>query len=350
MNTFTNIMNNIAEHNSRDSLVTGRFAPSPTGLLHLGNAWSFLLTWLCSRSCFGRIVLRIEDLDPDRSRREWSENIMTDLKWLGMDWDEGPDIGGPNGPYLQSERTQYYERMLRRLSELDIVYPCFCTRKELRELAGAPHGAADGLGDGGAAYPGTCRNLSQEERQTRIRSGRRSSLRLFCPDDRIEHFTDLVQGAQDIAIADCGGDFVLRRSDGVWAYQLAVVCDDIAMGITHVVRGEDIKFSTPRQLYLYHLFKEPYPVYAHVPLLHDSNGQRLAKRHKSLSLASLRQKGCRAEKVVGWLAWQAGLQEKPCPVMPVQLAEKLKSYNFHFLRRLSGKKIIVPDGIEVSWL
>ena len=342
----------MSELNAPSAPPVGRLAPSPTGALHLGNAWSFLLAWLAARVEGGRIVLRQEDIDPQRARPSWMEGIERDLRWLGLDWDEGPDVGGPHAPYVQSACNGFYEEALRRLEGRDLVYPCFCTRKELRLLAGAPHGAADGLGDAGAAYPGTCRRLSEEERTARLAAGRHAALRLLCPDgeEGRESFTDLVLGPQSFTLTDCGGDFALRRSDGVWAYQLAVVVDDIRMGVTQIVRGEDILLSTPRQLLLYRLFGQEPPRFAHVPLLHDAQGERLAKRHASLSLARMREEGCRPEALVAWLARTAGLEGcGPC-VTPRDLAARLRAEGTAFpWSRLPRERILVPDGVDKDW-
>lgn len=334
---------------SPSAAVTGRFAPSPTGLLHLGNAWSFLLAWLGARAEGGRIILRHEDIDPDRSRQAWMDAIERDLHWLGLDWDEGPHHG-PHAPYHQSLCRPLYEKALDSLKEQGRVYPCYCTRKELRLLAGAPHGAADGLGDAGAAYPGTCRHLTQEERARKEAEGRKPALRLLCPDDDVEAFDDLVLGPQQISLHSCGGDFALRRSDGVWAYQLAVVVDDMRMGVTQVVRGEDILLSTPRQLLLYRLLGGTPPKFAHIPLLHDAQGERLAKRHKSLSLAALRDNGCSPFAIVGYLAHLAGLQEHETPVSPAQLAEALRREGGFPWRLLPRSPLVVPDDMERRWI
>ncbi|HJD96414.1 tRNA glutamyl-Q(34) synthetase GluQRS [Mailhella massiliensis] len=324
----------------------GRFAPSPTGLLHLGNAWSFFLAWLAARAEGGRIILRHEDIDPARSRKEWMDAIERDLLWLGLDWDEGPD-DGPHAPYRQSRSSGFYESALESLKARGFVYPCYCTRKELRTLAGAPHGAADGLGDAGAAYPGACRNLTEKERAQKEAEGRRPALRLLCPDGDTESFTDLVLGPQRLTLKECGGDFALRRSDGVWAYQLAVVVDDMRMEVTQVVRGEDILLSTPRQLLLYRFLGGTPPAFAHIPLLHDARGERLAKRHKSLSIAALREAGCSPEAVAGRLAHLAGLQERPGPVRPAALAERIGGpFPWHLLPK---GRILVPDGAERIW-
>ena len=253
--------------------VRGRLAPSPTGFLHLGNAWAFLLAWLACRSKGGSLVLRMEDIDPDRSRPEYADAIIRDLRWLGLDWDEGPDAGGPAGPYVQSARMGLYADALNRLDRAGHIYPCYCTRKELRTLAGAPH-----VGDAGAAYPGTCRNLPPERRAELEAAGRRPCIRLRCPSQNYA-FEDAVFGPFSMTLEACGGDFALRRSDGVIAYQLAVVVDDGLMGITQVVRGEDLLVSTPRQLALFDLLGYPRPAYMHLPLLCDPEGERLAKRH-----------------------------------------------------------------------
>ena len=292
--------------------VRGRLAPSPTGHLHLGNAWAFLLAWLAARAAKGAVVLRMEDIDPDRSRPEFAADILRDLRWLGLDWDEGPDVGGAHGPYEQSARLDTYAAAIARLERAGLVYPCFCTRKELRSLASAPH--APLVGDGSPVYPGTCRELTDAERAALARQGRRPALRLRC-EERAESFQDLLAGQQTMTLADCGGDFALRRSDGVFAYQLAVVLDDMAMGVTQVVRGDDILSSTPRQRYLYRLLGGPAPEYAHLPLVLDHEGQRLAKRHQSLTVAALRDSGVTAPAIVGYLAWRAGLLDapRPCP-------------------------------------
>lgn len=281
---------------------TTRLAPSPTGLLHAGNIWSFLLAWLMARASGGKIFLRLDDLDPDRSRKEYSSAIIDDLAWLGLDWDAGP--------VWQSRRGAIYADALERLQAAQAVYPCFCTRQELRSLAGAPH-----IGDAGVPYPGTCRHLTPEKRQELLRLRPAHALRLACPDTAIG-FADLLQGQQKFSKRQYGGDFPLKRSDGVWAYQLASVADDIALGVNLVVRGRDLLPSTPRQILLHALLGAPPPAYAHLPLLLDSSGERLAKRHKALSIASLRRQGASAADIVGELACLAGLNPGGEPVMP----------------------------------
>lgn len=257
--------------------------------------------------------MRLEDIDPQRSRPEYAADLLEDLHWLGLDWDYGPDVGGPCGPYVQSERGAIYAGILAQLEKAGATYPCFCTRKELRQLAAAPH-----LDDAGAPYPGTCRNLDQEYIEALIRSGRRASIRLRCPKTPIS-FTDLLLGPQTFFLTDCGGDFALRRSDGVVAYQLAVAVDDALMGVTQVVRGRDILPSTPRQIALLHILGYGAPSYAHVPLLLDEEGERLAKRHNSLSLRYLREQGVDPRRIVGMLGMLAGLGASAHAVSPAEL-------------------------------
>jgi len=286
--------------------VTGRLAPSPTGLLHLGNAWAFLWAWLACRQAGGRLILRMEDIDPARSTAAFAAGIVEDLRWLGLDWDEGP--------VAQSGRFALYASALEKLKALGRVYPCYCTRRELRDLAGAPH-----VDDRGAPYPGTCRHLSAAARAEREAAGRRPCLRLNTEGLGPYTFTDAVLGPRKLSPEESGGDFALRRSDGVWAYQLAVVTDDALMGVTQVVRGEDILASTPRQLALSELLGYRPPSYAHIPLLCDAAGERLAKRHQSLSLRALRASGWDPRAIVGRLAALAGLIPAPRAAAPADL-------------------------------
>lgn len=251
----------------------GRFAPSPSGRIHLGNILCCLLAWLSARQKGGRVILRIEDLDTARCPARYGEQMCRDIHWLGLDWDEGPGVGGPSGPYEQSRRTGLYQAALERLEAQGLVYPCFCTRAELH-AASAPHRE-----DGQVIYPGTCRRLSPEEAAERARrTGRPPALRLRVPEEEIT-FTDGHMGTygEDLP-RDCG-DFLLRRSDGMFAYQLAVVVDDAAMGVTEVVRGADLLASTPRQLLLYRLLGLQPPAFYHFPLLLDSRGRQIGRAH-----------------------------------------------------------------------
>jgi glutamyl-tRNA synthetase len=290
----------------------GRFAPTPSGQLHIGNALTALLAWLQIRRADGVFVLRMEDIDKPRSRPELAAQILDDLRWLGIDWDEGPDVGGPYGPYRQSERESLYRAALKRLGRDGFLYPCFCSRARLQAIASAPHG----LSAEGPVYPGTCRHLTEAERAERS-AVKTPSLRFAMPDRPIS-FNDLVMGPQTFP-PHSGGDFVVERADGIIAYQLAVVVDDAAMQISHVLRGADLLDSTPRQLLLYEALGLPAPRFAHVPLLYGPDGQRLSKRHRGLALASLRASGMAPEKLVGCLAWLCGLRDQPDPARPVDL-------------------------------
>lgn len=297
--------------------VVGRLAPSPTGLLHLGNAWAFLLAWLSARSQGGRVLLRMEDLDPQRSRPAFADAILQDLAWLGLDWDAGPDTeSGAEpavGPLVQGLRGHIYAGAMARLEAAGLTYPCFCSRKELRQLASAPH-----LGEEEAPRADPCRNLDAAERENLLAAGRHAALRLRCPDEAIT-FHDAVMGPQRFAPGDFGGDFALRRSDGVVAYQLAVAVDDGLMGVTEVVRGRDLLPSTPRQLLVMRALGLAAPRYAHIPLLLDAEGERLAKRHASLSLAALRARGVAPARIVGYLGGLAGINPGGAPAHPQEL-------------------------------
>ncbi len=279
----------------------GRFAPSPTGAMHLGNARTALLAWLAARAGGGRLVLRVEDLDRPRLRPGMEERILAELRWLGLDWDEGPDAGGPAGPYRQSERLPLYRAALERLRDAGLVYPCFCSRAEVARAAQAPHGE----GEEGPRYPGTCRDLSEEVR--RERSPRRAPAWRLRVEPGPVAFEDRLHGRQAFDVATQVGDFVVARADGIPAYQLAVVVDDAAMGVTEVVRGDDLLASTARQILLYRALGAPPPRFAHVSLVVGPDGERLAKRHGALSLGDLRRRGVDPRRVVALLARLSGL-------------------------------------------
>ena len=274
----------------------GRFAPSPTGRIHLGTARTALVAWWRARAQKGAFVLRVEDLDGPRVKPNATENILEDLRWLGIDWDEGPDVGGPLAPYVQSQRLDRFRNVLDALRLTGAIYPCTCSRKEIAEVASAPHGPS------GAPYPGTCRlGPTHPERAAAWR------FRL----DQPPSFIDALRGPSPEGLG--AGDFVVARADGVFAYQLAVVADDAAMGITEVVRGDDLFDSTPRQLALFRALGHPPPNFLHVPLVLGDDGERLAKRHGATSLAELRDRGVAAEAIVGFLAHSLGLSATPLP-------------------------------------
>ncbi|AWP27022.1 MULTISPECIES: tRNA glutamyl-Q(34) synthetase GluQRS [Paenibacillus] len=292
--------------------IRGRFAPTPSGKMHIGNALTALLGWLQIRSMNGQYILRIEDIDTQRSRQELTVEILRDLEWLGLDWDEGPGRDGDYGPYHQAARQALYEREITKLQHNHLLYPCYCSRADITAASRAPHGiASEGL-----RYPGTCRYLSEEEATIR-KLRKKPSLRMKVPQQRVS-FIDGIAGAQSHLLSD-GGDFVVRRADDMISYQLAVVVDDALMDITHVLRGADLLDSTPRQLLLYQALGYEPPQFAHTPLMVDAEGRRLAKRTRGLSLSFLRGQGVKPERVIGWLAWTAGLLEKPEPVTPADL-------------------------------
>jgi glutamyl-tRNA synthetase len=266
----------------------GRLAPSPTGYLHLGHARTFWIAQARAQAAGGVLVLRNEDLDPQRSKPEFVRAMIEDLRWFGFDWQEGPDRGGPFGPYHQSERGELYRAALAQLQTAGLVYPCTCSRKELQRVAQAPHAADEEL-----IYPGTCRPRGRGElADTRASQPQpRAHWRFQVPDGETIAFQDGAQGPQAFVAGRDFGDFVVWRGDDVPAYQLAVVVDDSAMRVSEVVRGADLLLSTARQLLLYRALGLRPPAFCHCPLLTDEHGVRLAKRHDALSLRALRAKG-----------------------------------------------------------
>lgn len=310
----------------------GRFAPSPSGRIHLGNILCCLLAWLSARQKGGRVVLRVEDLDTARCPRRYASQMEADLRWLGLDWDAGPAVGGPDGPYYQSQRTALYQEALEKLTAQGLVYPCFCTRAELH-AASAPHRE-----DGQVVYAGTCRNLTAEQAAEKARlTGRAPALRLRVPDEAWG-FTDGHMGPYSENLAQDCGDFLLRRSDGMFAYQLAVVVDDAAMGVTEVVRGADLLDSTPRQLYLYRLLGLKPPAFFHFPLLLAPDGRRLSKRDADAGLDSLRDRASPAE-ILGKLAYLAGFNPSAEP----RTAENLLA-DFGW-EKVPKEDIRIPEGL-----
>lgn len=267
----------------------GRFAPSPTGKLHLGHARTYLVAWLRARSVGGSILMRMEDLDGPRVVEGAADAICADMEWLGLGWD-GEVVH-------QSDRFDRYEAALERLRAGDHVYPCSCTRKEIAAVASAPHGAEEL----GVRYPGTCRGGPTHP-------DRECSVRFRMPEPP-PSFDDRVHG--DVDTRAWGGDFVVRRADGVWSYQLAVVVDDAEQGVTEVVRGDDLLASTPRQVALHRALGFEPPAWLHVPLVLGPDGERLSKRHQAVAVADHREAGRSAEEVMGILAGTLGLPAGP---------------------------------------
>lgn len=312
---------------SVDKLVVGRFAPSPTGIMHAGNIFSALICWLIVRLQGGRIVLRIEDLDGTRSRVEFADRIQRDFEALGLTWDEGP--------YYQNTEGGRYRALIDRLERHGLVYPCFCTRADL-QAASAPHAGEMQV------YAGTCRNLTAEQRAERLAERRagfarkedadayRPALRVRC-DDRVISFDDFFQGMFSCRLDEECGDFVVARSDGGASYQLAVVADDAAQGVNCIVRGCDLLPVTPQQIYLQRLLGYETPAYAHIPLLVDGGGVRLAKRHKSAHYDELLARYGSPQKVLGHICALAGLSETTEPLTPEEL---LARYTLESLQEL----------------
>ena len=285
-----------------DKKPVGRFAPTPSGRMHLGNVFAALIAWLSVRSRDGSMVLRMEDLDTQRTSGEFAEILRSDLRWLGLDWDT------ETAP--QSQRSEVYDRYFEKMADLGLLYPCYCTRSQLHSV-NAPH-----LSDGTYVYPGTCRNLANPP------AGRKPAWRVKVPD-KVWSFTDRVQGDYRLNLATDCGDMVVRRADGVYVYQLAVTVDDGEAGVTEVVRGMDLLSSAPRQMYLQELLGFSHPEYGHVPMLLAPDGRRLSKRDKDLDLGELR-KNLTPEQLIGNLAFAAGLTDKYSAVSAKELAQHFR--------------------------
>ncbi len=296
----------------------GRFAPTPSGRMHLGNVFAALLSWLSPKSQGGGWILRMEDLDTLRTKAEYAELLRDDLRWLGLDWDEETEP--------QSLRSAVYDRYFEELREKNLLFPCYCTRSQLHNV-NAPH-----LSDGTYVYAGTCRALTDAQRAAQKRQ---PSWRVMVPDREFS-LHDLVQGDyRENLLTDCG-DFVVRRADGVYVYQLAVTVDDGESGVTEVVRGWDLLGSAPRQMYLQELFGFDHPTYAHIPMLMAPEGRRLSKRDQDLDMGALRQR-LKPEELIGVLAHAAGLTETAAPISAAELA------TIFDWSKLSGKEIVVTE-------
>ena len=296
----------------------GRFAPTPSGRMHLGNVFAALLSWLSPKSRGGDWILRMEDLDTLRTKAEYAELLRDDLRWLGLDWDLETEA--------QSLRSAVYDRYFEELREKNLLFPCYCTRSQLHNV-NAPH-----LSDGTYVYAGTCRNLTEAERAEKKRL---PSWRVMVPDREFA-LTDLVQGDyRENLLTDCG-DFVVRRADGVYVYQLAVTVDDGESGVTEVVRGWDLLGSAPRQMYLQELFGFSHPEYAHIPMLMAPEGRRLSKRDQDLDMGALRNR-LKPEQLIGVLAHAAGLTETAAPISAKELATVFD------WSKIQGREIVVTE-------
>ena len=283
--------------------VVGRFAPTPSGRMHLGNVFAALIAWASVKSKNGEMVLRMEDLDTQRTSAGFAQILREDLNWLGLSWDrETP---------AQSQRSRVYDGYFEKLREMGLLYPCYCTRSQLHSV-NAPH-----LSDGTYVYTGTCRNLNDADR---ARFDRKPAWRVTVPD-KVWEVNDRVQGHYTLNLATECGDMVVRRADGVYVYQLAVTVDDGEAGVTEVVRGMDLLSSAPRQMYLQELFGFPHPEYGHVPMLLAPDGRRLSKRDKDLDLGELR-KRVTPEQLIGTLAYASGLTDRNTAISAKELASE----------------------------
>ena len=291
--------------------VIGRFAPTPSGRMHLGNVFAALVAWLSARKQNGAMVLRMEDLDTQRTSSAFADVLMDDLRWLGLDFDKTTPP--------QSTRTEVYDRYFGILQELGLLYPCYCTRSQLHSV-NAPH-----LSDGTYVYAGTCRNLTEAERAAFHRA---PSWRVKVPD-KVWQLTDYAQGEYKENLATDCGDFVVRRADGAYVYQLAVTVDDGEAGVTEVVRGADLLSSAPRQMYLQSLFGFAHPRYGHVPMLLAPDGRRLSKRDQDLDLGTLRSRFT-APELLGLLSYSAGIIDQN---VPISLPELITEFSWTKLQK-----------------
>lgn len=290
----------------------GRLAPSPTGAQHVGNARTYLIAWLAARAAKGRLVLRIEDIDSPRIKRGAAEQAGDDLRWLGLDWDEGPIV--------QTDRLDVYQQALEQLKKGELVYPCTCTRGDIERAASAPHVEHEG-----PVYPGTCAGRSAADGTT-IKQPFAWRMRTT---DEVITFQDGFRGTVEYRLKD-SGDFVVWKSADTPAYQLAVVVDDADQGVTEVIRGDDLLPSTPRQLFLYRALDLRPPTFTHVPLVVGLDGRRLAKRHGDTRLVTLRERGVKPEGLVGLLAWSCGWIDK---IEPISARELVASFRLNSIPR-----------------
>jgi glutamyl-tRNA synthetase len=324
---------------SHNASLRGRLAPSPTGALHLGNARSFLIAWLSIRSRGGTVVMRMEDLDHPKVKPGTAEQALDDLRWLGLDWDEGPDCGGAFAPYVQSERIDLYRSALNALADAGAVYPCTCSRSDVEAAQSAPHAGEDGL-----RYPGTCRDryVSFCDAKAALPEDRIPAWRYRVADEHVR-FTDGFHGPQDQHVHREVGDFVIARHEDGAGYMLAVVVDDAAMGITEVLRGDDLLPTTHRQILLYRTLGLECPKFVHVPLVVSTDGRRLAKRHGDTRIATLREQGVSPEAIVGLLAHWSGWADWDESMTPTELLPRFD------MAKLPRTPVVLTGDIK-TWL
>lgn len=317
-----------------------RFAPSPTGELHIGGARTAIYNWAFARSMGGTFILRIEDTDPERSTEENKEVILRSMRWLGLDWDEGPDTDGKYGPYLQSQRADTYSKALEVLKEKGAVYPCFCTKEELDEK----RAAAEKTEGGYSGYDQTCRSLDPEAAKARIESGEPFVWRLKVPDDRESiDFEDAVYGPLSFP-SDVMDDMILVRTDGSATYNFAVVCDDANMAITHVIRGDDHLSNTPRQILIYEALGLPIPTFAHLSMILGADGRKLSKRRNATSVEEYQAKGYLSDTLVNFLALLGWSLDGETTI--ISREELIKNFSLDRINR----KDAVFDEEKLDWM
>ncbi len=347
----------ITMHDSVSIPYVGRLAPAPTGALHLGNARTFLVAWLRARLSGGKLLLRLEDLDHPKVKPHAAKQAYLDLAWLGLDWDEGPAASFPpyddlplgGDPYVQSQRLAFYQTLLDDLKARGLIYPCVCTRKDLENSASAPNGGEDLLEK---RYPGTCRERFTVAGGAYVSDpvpvgadGRGVGWRFKVNPGEAISFVDGFAGPGGGVLSEWSGDFVIARGDRA-GYQLAVVADDHAMGVTEVVRGDDLLASTQRQLVLYRTFAWPPPAFFHLPIVAGPDGRRLAKRHGDTRLSVLRERGEGPDRVLGWLAWSCGWTDGLREISLAEIRERATTRGFAGIPR--EKIIVSPDALH--WL
>ena len=323
-----------------NSEVRVRFAPSPTGMLHIGGARTAIYNWAFARSMGGKFILRIEDTDPERSTEENTQIILRALSWLGLDWDEGPEIGGNFGPYFQTQRNATYKEALEKLINCGAAYPCFCSKEELDEK----RARAEKTEGGYSGYDGTCRSLDLQEVKSRIEAGEPNVWRLKVPEDRgTISFDDAVYGHMEFP-SSVMDDLILVRSDGSPTYNFAVVCDDANMQISHVIRGDDHLSNTPRQILIYEALSAPTPTFAHLPMILGSDGKKLSKRHGATNVEEYRDRGYLSDAVVNYLSLLGWSLDGETTIMPRSVLCKDFS-----LSRIS-KKDCIFDEAKLNWM
>lgn len=323
-----------------NSNVRVRFAPSPTGMLHVGGARTAIFNWAFARAQGGEFILRIEDTDEARSTEENTQIILRAMRWLGLDWDEGPEVGGDAGPYFQTERMDTYKSALDKLIESGNAYPCFCTKQELA----AKKDEAIAVEGGYSGYDGTCRNISVEEANERIESGEEHVWRLKVPKNHPDiEFDDAVYGHMQFP-CDVMDDLIIVRSDGMPTYNFAVVCDDSNMGITHVIRGDDHLSNTPRQILIYEALEKPIPIFAHLPMILGADGKKLSKRHGSTNVEEYRDRGYLPDCMVNFLALLGWSLDGETTIIP-----KSELANSFSLERINRKDCIF-DETKLDWM